>query len=623
MKLIRKDARAVGLLASISTSILAAHGTAMAAERGTEEIVTTATRVAQPLSEVIGSVSVITREDIQRRMVHSVQDLLRGEAGISVINHGGLGKLSNVFMRGADAEQVLVLIDGVRVGSATSGTTAFELLPVDQIERIEIVRGPRSSLYGSDAVGGVIQIFTRRGAGPAFGLSAGSHETYETNASFGATTENTWFSVSGGRIQTEGYNSCDGAPFPPGGGCFTREPDRDGYDNTSGSARAGYRWDERGEIEASALYARGNTEFDGSFSNETDFVERVLSLRGNFAPSDALNLSFAVGESRDEQQSLYDDPRVSGGARPTTVFDTVRRHASLQADLSFAAAQLLTVGADYVDDEVASTTAFDETSRDNIGIFGQYQWQLGAHHLLASARHDDNEQFGSYRTGSLGWKWALSPTLSVTAAWNTAFGAPTFNDLYYPGFSNPDLDPERSRSYELGLAGSAAALSWSLTAFESRVRDLIVFDSSISAPNNVDEARIRGIEAQADATLGEWRLGLGYTGLDPRNRSPGANFDNLLPRRVRHSGHIEIARGFGPIDARARVTAEGSRYDNVANTRRLGSYAVLDLVVDYAVNEEWSLQGKVGNALDRDYRTVPLYNQDGRTYFVSLRYQPR
>jgi vitamin B12 transporter len=623
MKLIRKDAQAAGLLASIITAILAPHGAVTAAERGTEEIVTTATRVAQPLSEVIGSVSVITREDIQRRMVHSVQDLLRGEAGISVINNGGLGKLSNVFMRGADAEQVLVLIDGVRVGSATSGTTALELLPVDQIERIEIVRGPRSSLYGSDAVGGVIQIFTRRGAGPAFGVGAGSHETYQANASFGATSQNAWFSVSGSRLQSEGYNSCDGAPFPAGGGCFTHEPDQDGHDNTSGSARAGYRWGERGEIEASALYARGNTEFDGSFSNETDFVQRVLSLRGSFAPSDALNLSFALGESRDDQQSSYDAPGISGGAGANSVFDTTRRHATLQADLSVTATQLLTLGADYLDDEVHSTTAFNETSRDNVGVFGQYQWQLGAHHLLASARHDDNEQFGSYRTGSLGWRWALSPNLSVTAAWNTAFGAPTFNDLYYPGFSNPDLDPERSRSYEIGLAGSAAALSWSLTAFESRVHDLIVFDASISAPNNLDEARIRGIEAQADATFGEWRFGLGYTGLDPRNRSPGPTFDNILPRRVRHSGHIEIARGFGPIDARARVTAEGARYDNVVNTRRLGSYAVLDLVVDYAVNEEWSLQGKVGNALDRDYRTVPLYNQDGRTYFVSLRYQPR
>jgi len=613
MKHFSWGAAAAGLLASI--------GSASAADRTAEEVLVTAARVEQTRSAVIGASSVITREDIERRAVQSTQDLLRGETGIDVVNNGGLGKLSNVFVRGADAEQVLVLVDGVRMGSVTSGTTALEFLPVDQIERIEIVRGPRSSLYGADAIGGVIQIFTRRAQGPSFSVGAGSHETFDATASFGASSERAWFSLSGSRLQSAGYNSCTGAPFPPGGGCFTYEPDRDGYDNTSGTARAGYRWGERAEIEASALYAAGNSEFDGTFTNETDYVQRLLMLRGSLRPLDGWKLSLTLGDSRDEQDNLYRDSYA--GESQVGYFDSQKRHASLQSDFSLSETQLLSLGVDYVDDRLGSSTIFEQTSRDNLGVFGQYQVQLGAHQAQVSARTDENEQFGHYSTGSIGWKWALAPGLALTAAWGNAFGAPTFNDLYYPGFSNPNLDPETSHSYELGLSSAAAALRWSVSAFENRIDHLIVFDPSVSAPNNLDEARIRGIEVDARLMLGEWSFALGYAGLDPRNRSTGANHGNVLPRRARHSGHLEVARTIGAVDARLRLTGAGSRYDDVANTTRLGSYGVLDLVVDYSLSEQWSLQGKVGNLLDRDYQTVRYYDQDDRTVFVTVRYQPR
>lgn len=594
---------------------------ALAAEDRNDAIVVTAARVEQPIQDVIGAVSVITRTDIERRGAHSVQDLLRGETGLTVANAGGLGKLSNVFLRGADAEQVLVLVDGVRVGSATSGTTPFEYIPVDQIERIEIIRGPRSSLYGSDAIGGVIQIFTRQSSGFAFDVGVGSNETSTASASFGATSGQSWFSIAGNRIATEGYNSCAGAPFPPGGGCFTNEPDRDGYENTSGTLRAGHRW-QSAEVEATALYASGTTEYDGTFANETDFVERVVTLRGRVNPTERWSLSVLAGRSEDDQDNFLDDP-VTGEKLLASRFETERRNVSVQSDVSLSETQSFTIGVDYVDDRIDGTTAFDARSRDNVGTFAQYQALFGAHRLLASARYDDNEQFGSYETGSLGWKWMLNDRWSLSALWGTAFGAPTFNDLYFPGFSNPNLDPERSTSYEVGVGWTSAPFSLALTAYERDVDDLIVYDASIFAPNNLNSARIRGIEADFDAVLGAWTIGLGYSGLDPRNRTRGPDFDNVLPRRPRQSGHVEIGRGFGALDARVRVTAEGARYDDVANTNRLGSYAVVDLVLDYEINRAWSVQGKIGNALDRDYRTVQLYNQDDRTFFVALRYRPR
>ncbi len=606
-----------------AASVLACPSICVAAanERGRDALVVTATRVEQPISEVIGAVSVITRDDIDRRGAHSLQDLLRGETGLSVVNTGGLGKLSNVFLRGADSEQLLVLVDGVRVGSATSGTTAFELLPVDQIERIEIIRGPRSSIYGSDAIGGVIQIFTRKGGSPTVSVGAGSHETSKVSGSFGTESDSAWVNLSASRIETEGYNSCAGAPFPIGGGCFTSEPDRDGYDNSSGSLRAGYRW-QSVQIEGSALYATGTTEYDGDFANVTEFVEQVLSFGARIEPTEYWTLSLLLGSSRDEHDSFFDDPLSDEREIFASRFDTERQHASLQSDFLLTRSQTVTLGIDYFDDRVDSTVAFEETSRNSVGAFAQYQIQLGAHRLLGSVRTDDNEQFGNYETGSLGWKWSLSEQWSINAAWGNAFGAPTFNDLYYPGFSNPELDPETSRSYELGVGWTIAPITVALTAFESRIEDLIVYNPATFSPANLNSSRIRGIEADLDASIGKWTLGLGYSALDPRNRTPGADFDNFLPRRSRHTGHIELGRAFGAFDTRVRLTTEGARFDDVSNTNRVGGYALIDLTFDYALSATWTIQGKIGNLLDRDYRTVRLYNQDDRTFFVNLRFRP-
>jgi vitamin B12 transporter len=608
--------RSGALCAAISTFVVSFSAHADIA-RG-DELVVTATRVEQRASEVIGSVSVITRADIERRAVQSLQDLLRGETGFNVANNGGLGKLSNVFVRGADAEQVLVLVDGVRIGGVTAGTASLEYLPVDQIERIEIIRGPRSSLYGSDAIGGVIQIFTRRNNSPSISVGFGSNETSNASAGFGASSDSAWFSVSANQVRSEGFNSCSGSPL--GGGCFTYEPDRDGYDNRSGSLRGGYRW-QRADIEASMLYATGTSEYDSTFSNETDFTESAFALRGNVRPSEHWSLSFLMGTGRDDQENFYADAATDAGREYMSRFHTKRRNASLQSDIALTNAQNLTFGFDYLDDRIEGTTEYDAKARDNLGAFAQYQLQLGAHRLLGSLRYDDNEQFGGHQTGNFGWKWAFSENWYVTAGYGTAFGAPTFNDLYYPGFSNPHLEPETSRSIELGAGWRSNAMHVAVSAFENRIDDLVVYDFSIFAPNNLNRARVRGLEADLDASFGAWTLAAGYTALDPRNRTPGVEFGNFLPRRARHSGHVELGRGFGALDARARVTAASGRYDNIANTVRTGGYAVVDLIADYRFSPAWSVQAKVGNVFDRSYETARFYYQDDRNFFVTLRYQ--
>ncbi len=607
---------AIAALISAST-----HSIAMGAQP--DQVVVTASRLHEPIDDVIGSVSVITREDIERRQVQSVQDLLRGETGISVANNGGFGKISSMFVRGAEADQVLVLVNGIRVGSATAGTTRIEYLPVDQIERIEIVRGPRSSLYGADAIGGVIQIFTRETQGPTVSVGAGSHDTQTASGSFGLKGESTWLSVSGNYLESEGFNSCRPSPRLGGfytGGCFTDEPDKDGFRNASGSLRAGVRWGEKADIEASALYASGTTEYDGSFGNETDFVEAVYALKGHVAAAENWDLTLLVGNSRDEADDFSDGVYVS-------TFDTQRRNASLQSDWSLSDSHTVSVGVDYIDDRVDSTTDYERVTRDNTGIFGQYIGRFGAHEVLASARTDDNEQFGSHATGSLGWKWFIADAFAVHAGWGSAFLAPSFNDLYYPFDSgNPDLLPEESDSVEIGASGTLAKVRWTAAAFQTQIDDMIVYTYNpvlqSGRPENINEAKIRGLELEAQTQFKSWSFGVGYTALDPRNRGAGANYDNILPRRARQSGRIDVGYAIGDFNFGTRVNLVGSRYDDIANSRKLDRYSLIDLTGEWQFGSDWSLQAKVANALDEEYETASYYYQDGRAYFMTLQFRP-
>ena len=582
-----------------------------------DPFIITATRTAQTADETLASVTVITRNDIERQQARSVQDLLRGVPGINITNNGGPGKATSVFLRGTESDHVLVLIDGVKVGSATLGTTAFQHIPIEQIERIEIVRGPRSSLYGSEAIGGVIQIFTRKGGGPLrpfFSIGGGSYRTYNASAGVSGGGERAWFSLSASGIDTEGFNACDGKPSPGGAGCFTTEPDKDGYHNLSGSLRAGYRFENGLEVDAHALRATGDTEFDGGFVNESESVQQVLGGTIRFSPSDSWQLTLVAGRSRDESDNFKDGTFQSR-------FDTERDTISVQNDLFIADSHLLTLGVDYQDDRVDSTTAFAVSSRDNKGLFAQYQHAFAAHKLQLSLRRDDNEQFGNRTTGGAAWAYALAKDLRLTASYGTAFKEPTFNELYFPGFGNPNLHPEESRSFELSLGGKASWGHWSLNAYETHIDDLIAFDASIFAPANIDQVRIRGLETILTTQIKGWNLNTNLTLLDPENRSSGANNGNVLPRRAEQSFQFDADRRFGQYGFGATLHAEDKRYDDLANTRKLGGYSTVDLRAEYTLTRDWQLQARVVNLLDKHYETAAFFNQPGRSLFVTLRYQ--
>lgn len=605
-------------LAAAMLGLAASPAFAADSENTLGEVVVTATRTARTTDETLASVGVITRKDIERSQARSVQDLLRGTPGLDISNNGGAGKMTGFFLRGAESDHLLVLVDGIKVGSATSGQTAFQDIPLDQIERIEIVRGPRSSLYGSEAIGGVIQIFTRKGGGattPRLGIGGGSHGTFIGTAGVSGGGKDGWYNLSISHNRTGGINACRGKPFPGGAGCYTYEPDRDGYRNDSLLLRAGHRFGSGAEVDLHFLQADSENEFDGSLSNQSKGVQQVIGARATLRPLDAWRMQLTAGQARDKSNGYKNHVFYSQ-------FNTERDTTSWQNDLTLGAGQLLTLGLDYQEDRIVSDTAYALRSRDDTGAFAQYQGSFGAHNVQTSLRRDDNSQFGGKGTGNLAWGYAFTDGLRLFTAYGTAFKAPTFNELYYPGYGNAKLKPESSRSFELGLSGKGTLGRWAINVFHTQIEDLIAYDSSIFAPNNIDRARIVGVEATAGVRLGGWDVNAGLTQLDPEQQ--GGRYDGkLLPRRARQSARVDLDRDFGAYSLGATVLAAGKRYDDLANTRKLDGYLTMDLRAEYKPAKDWRLQARLENLFDANYETAYLYNQPGRGAYLMLRYQPK
>jgi vitamin B12 transporter len=571
-----------------------------------EQITVTATRTAQTEDESLASVTVITREDIERLQPQSLQDLLRGVPGLTLSNSGGAGKATSLFMRGTESDHVLVLLDGIKLGSATNGAVPFEHLPIDQIERIEIVRGPRSSLYGSEAIGGVIQIFSRRGGGELksrFSLELGSHNSRGGSLGLSGGGQRGWYSVDLALDDTDGFNARSDLD----------EPDNDGYRNESGSLRGGYRFDNGLEADFHALRADGESTYDGYY-NESVSRQQVVGGSLRFDPADSWLLTLTGGRTWDESDNYKDGVYL-------TTFDTRRDSLSLQGDVELGSDRLLTLGIDYQKDAVESSTDYAVDERYNRGHFLQYQTGIAAHDLQLSLRRDDHETFDKHTTGGVAWGYALKPGLRLWSSYATAFKAPTFNELYYPGYGNSDLNEEESASLELGLQGDAGWGDWSLSAYQTHIDDLIAYDSALGSAINIEQARIRGVEAQIGADLGPWRTSTSLTLLDPRDDSGGANDGNLLPYRSRQSLSIDLDRTFGAYTLGATLLAEGKRYNDLANSRKLGGFATLDLRASYRINDAWLLRGRCENLFDKAYETVANYNQSGRSFYLTLSYE--
>jgi vitamin B12 transporter len=608
-----------------SMNVATAASSDEAATTGLDGIVVTATRTPRRESRTLAPTTVITRADIERLQPRNAYDLLRRAPGVSIANQGGPGKLTSIFMRGTESDHVLVLVDGIEYRRATSGQAAIEDLNVEQIERIEIVRGPRSSLYGSEAIGGVIQIFTRdgegmRGSRPRLSIGGGSNDSFETRVGLAGNDGRTRYDLSLARFQTHGFDACEGESAAAGSGCFADEPDDDGYERVSGAFNFGHRFDNGVDFGLNLLRVESENEYDGSIfvGNESDAVRQILGTTLDWQATERWRTKLTAGSNWDESDNYYNGVFVSR-------FDTRRNSLSWQNDIDLGGLGAFTLGADHDEDNLESSSDYDGTTRDNTGVFAQYLGAAGRHHLQLAGRYDDNEQFGSQTTGSATYGFDLTERYRAMASYGTAFKAPTFDELYFPGFSNPDLDPETSDSIEIGLDATEIWGEWSLHAYETDIDNLIANadtdgDGFVDTPVNVSESRIRGIEAGLGTAIAAWQINAEATWLDAENRSDGPNRGNQLIRRPEYSMQFDIDRAFERLSVGASLFVADSTYDDLDNENELDAYQLVDLRTAYRFAPGWALEAQLNNIFDEDYQTAQFYNQPGRRVFVTLRY---
>ncbi len=585
------------------------------------DMVVTATRSEVAKNQLATAATVYTRKDIDRLQVKTVPELLRSSAGIDMTQNGGYGKITSLFMRGTNSDHVLVLIDGVKVGSVTSGTSPFESIPLDQIERVEITRGPNSSLYGSEAIGGVIQIFTRKGEQKetpsiVIDTGAGSYDTYKVAGNVSGKVNNTWYNVGASRFASQGFN----AQQPTPGRFGVNQPDRDGYGNTGMNARVGHHFESHNtDIEAFFTRAQGTNEFDGNFQNKSEFIEQVAGTTLSADIIDNWRSTVRLGQSLDWSENFA--PNGVFFSR----FDSTRWNASWLNQFQITDAHQLLVGSDYRLDEVNSDTKYNESSRYDVGVFTELHSRFWDDHFLnASIRWDKNEAFGEAVTGNIGWRdnwhYGKDNTISTFASFGNAFKAPTFNQLYFPNFGNPNLKAETSKSVEVGLAGNHDLLQWELRAYHTDIDNLIAVVTNpktfVSTSENIGKAQLDGLEAEMSTQILGWNSKLNMSLLSPKNRIT----NQRLPRRADQTLSLDVSKSFGDFDVGTFVVAQDYRFDDVANNIKVGGYVTVDLRTAYHLNKNWQLSVKLNNALDNKYQTVNTYNTAERNFFVSVHY---
>ena len=578
-----------------------------------ETVVVTAARAPQSIVELVADVTVIGPDEIARSGADSLATLLARQPGIEIVMNGGPGATSGVFIRGANRQQTVVLLDGLRIESSANGAAALEAIPLEQIERIEILRGPASSLYGADAIGGVIQVFTRRGGDAIAANASAGYGTYATavvSAGVSGSSGPFRFALQVGGRRSDGFNAISDPAN------FSFDPDRDAYDSASVSASASADWAKDQRAGASYFRNKLDTRFDGGpgFDARTVTVVEAWQVESRNRITGAWRWTLAAGQSIDDSEST--------GSFGTSTFRTRDTQYQWQHDVTLPAGEL-SLAYERREERLAGNAGFAVTARDTDAGVAVYRLVRGLHAVQANLRYDHSSQFGGRTTGTLAWGWRFAPGWRVTASGGTAFKAPSFNDLYFPFFSNPDLVPETARNLEGSLSWSGAVdgarVEWRATGWVNRVRDLIVFQCDANftcAPQNVDDATLKGVTLSADVAWGDTTIRGSIDRQSPTDDATG----HLLPRRARTHGALAAQHRMGPFSMVAEVIASSHRYDDAANTVRMGGYAIVNLVAEWKVGKGVTLQVRGDNVLDRDYELAAGYATGGAQVFAGLRW---
>ncbi|MBI5430463.1 MAG: TonB-dependent receptor [Nitrosomonadales bacterium] len=590
------------------------------AEAPMEMIIVTPTRMEQPLNETLADTTVLDEQAIRQSGASDVQTLLRNVAGVEIYQSGGLGNQSSTFMRGTNSSHVLVLLDGVRISSATAGTTALEHIMLDSIERIEVVRGNVSSLYGSEAIGGVIQLFTRRGRGtPDFSASAGigSHGTKRLAAGYSGSTEATSFSVNAGKVTSNGVSAINTDIAP------TANPDNDGYDNTTFNAQVQHAISAGHKLSASFFSTRGDSSYDvsGAWGNApTDLHHAVANIRKISVASDN-RLTDTWQSHLSWAQGMDDSKGYLNGAESSHI-NTNNKQLVWQNEVRLADKQRVNLAVERLEQSVDSNTLYAQTARSVNSMLGGYVAEYGTQQVQLNLRQDHYSDFGVTNTGLIGYGLSFTDSLRATVSISSAFKAPTFNDLYAPAAwgSNPALRPERSNSKEVGLRYVSGGQQLHATYFDNRITDLIAADSTWTL-QNLNSVHINGAELGYSGEFGNTSAQASLTLQNPRDVSN----DQVLLRRAKSFANLGVAHRIGKSTVGGEWQHSSARTDYDINTfarTSLAAYDVVNVTARYELNKVLEFSARVDNLFNRDYMLAHGYNTLGRTLFVGLNYQP-
>jgi len=608
---------AAALLALPALAQSQAGAAAPAATAPTETLTITGSLVPTRVSAALAEVSVIDRTQIERSEGRTVPELLANLAGFQFANNGGLGKASSVFIRGLESRHTLLLVDGVRVGSATLGTPSLDNLPLEAIERIEVVRGPMSSLYGNGALGGVIQVFTRQGGQGLSGnakLTLGSNEFGKVTAGLGFGDGTLDAAVQLQHTDTPGFSASN--PSVPFG---NYNADRDGFRQNAASVRLGWKLSPDWRLDGLALQSTGLVGIDdGPGTNARAELENRISsltLRGRVLTGWQTRLS--VAESLD----AYDTKASASAFASLGALQTRSRQLSWENTLTTPLGTVLAL-AERTSEQVSRPGApFSVSGRDINGLAVGLSGAADAHSWQASARRDSHSQFGSVNTGALAYGYALSPVWRLGASYGTSQTLPSFNQLYFPGFGNPLLLPEKGKHSEVSARWTAGEHSLRAAYYDYNYRGFI---SSGPQPVNLPRVAITGVTL---SYAGRWQyidLTASLDHVDPKNATVGnANFGKQLARRAKQAARLGADWQLGAYSLGATLAGFSYRFDDAANRARLGGYGTADLRAEYAFSREWQFSLQLNNVAGKVYQTVLGYNQPGREAYATLRYRFR
>lgn len=569
-----------------------------------DPMVVTGTYGPQTVGESLASITVLDEEAIRSKAPADFSELLRGQPGINVTGNGSFGKTTNVSIRGVQDAGTVFLLDGIKLHSATSGGAPWRFMPTELIQRVEIVRGPRSSLYGADAMGGVVQAFSldpKQGQRGWIEAGAGNFDTQKTSAGISGTSGGTRFSLSGLHKESDGT-------------AIVQKGDDRGFRNTAGLGRIAHEFENGAEANLLLLQSQGNTEHEGG---NTDYTVRTLGFGLTLPVTDDWTSKIQLAESRDDEKTFSKDPK--------SFYNTRLRQARWENTFSYSNYELV-AGAEFQQDEVNSSQTYAKTSRTNKAVFTQLRMNFDALDAQLSLRSDDNQAYGTKHTGGLALGYSLDSFHRIRASYGTAFRAPTFNDLYSPyskntkGYEfqgNPDVKPEQSETFELGASGHYAQWFWDLAVYQMDVDDLIITDKigTINTKVNVNKARMRGAELAGGYEHNGWRTAVALTYMDPEDRKTGKQ----LRRLTKQTARLDLDKTISHFTLGASMITEDHRYDDVKNKDQLPGFTTFDLRAGWKITPNWSTRLTVANVFDKEYSTGIASKKDGTNYIAAGR----